>query len=214
MQIKNNYPLDSYDHFERTRRQALFWLMWVIANSLGLALGWAVGETLGQLVGKTINWPLGITVAWAIFEAATWLMRGIVLFRTRELSAWRPIDTTIWLIAESAGWLFGEGLNEVVGPVWATSGAIWGTLMGAGLLITIWFIKQPKPRTRWWPLAASIWTFFGLAVGSLFISVAMTTTLVSSKFKLSKPNYQPAKCRAQSANANTTRSFPIMMAEA
>ncbi|MBI3241652.1 MAG: tetratricopeptide repeat protein, partial [Chloroflexi bacterium] len=39
-------------------------------------------------------------------------------------------------------------------------------------------------------------------------------TLVSSKFKLSKPNYQPTKCRSQATNASTTRSFPIMMAEA
>ncbi|MBI3241035.1 MAG: M23 family metallopeptidase, partial [Chloroflexi bacterium] len=38
--------------------------------------------------------------------------------------------------------------------------------------------------------------------------------LVSSKFKLSKPNYQPTKCRSQATNASTTRSFPIMMAEA
>jgi DNA-binding NarL/FixJ family response regulator len=44
--------------------------------------------------------------------------------------------------------------------------------------------------------------------------VIMLTTLISSKFKLSKPNYQLTKCKARSASANTTRSFPITAAEA
>lgn len=103
-----------------------------------------------------------------------------MLNRFPEFGIFRPIDKIIWIIGESFGWLIGESFNLASGPKRITAGAVWGLLFGASLWFIIWFMRQPRPKGRWWFAALPLWTFFGVVGSSVLMGTSFALSMTIS----------------------------------
>lgn len=159
---------------EERRRQISFWLLWVMVNIIGLGLGWAAGEAIGQWVAHKHSVQMGVIFAGLIVEIFLWLSRGSVLFAFREYRKLLSIEAAIWVGGEMIGWLLGYGVNQAAGTLWVTAGAIWSSVLGAGMWLIIAAMLQPRPRRRWWFAAVPLWTLAGM-VGAVLIGTAAIT---------------------------------------
>lgn len=130
------------------QRRTYFWIFWVLANSIGFAIGWSAGEVVGQFVGKNVNWPLGELLAWGMFQVSVWIMRTSILHQVREFSKWRTLDSMIWVGAETLGWLIAISFADLIDQNWTTVGAVWGSIFGASLWIIIWLIIRGRVLTE------------------------------------------------------------------
>ena len=110
------------------------WMKWILATTLGWALGWIVSE-----------FAVGLTVG-----LAQWLVLRDRLAQSR----W-------WILASTAGWAAGRALAGAVIPT--GNPVLIGGTIGAILGITQFLVLRSQVRQSWWwiVLSAASW---GLAL--------------------------------------------------
>lgn len=159
--------------YDRLQDQINLWLLWVLAITLGCALGWASGESLGRLVFHSFGWTLGHFVGWTTFEIILWTIRWQFLKRISPIPIWRRMDAWIWFSSELFAWSIAEGIHQLTAYIWMTSSAVWGVIVGT----SIWFIlacaRQAKPG-RWFVLAGACYGFVGIMSGTIALSLTVT----------------------------------------
>ena len=154
-----------------------FWIKWVLANTMGFAVGAAASSALHQaivrpLVGAAsggvvavisgiLSWVYAIFVAVAI-GAAQW-------FFLRRRVGW----ANSWFLATSLGWLASEFVAQslaarlVTGALSPVSGAAIGVVPAVLVALPQWLIlRRHVLRAGWW-VAASIAGAAGGFVGYL-----------------------------------------------
>lgn len=144
-----------------------FWLAWTVANCIGVAAGWMLGEFVGQW------YP---SLSWIAFQLPVWLMRWAVLSRFSHYQLLNLLDLLIWLTSEAFGYLIGLGIQES-GSNWLTGGPIFGLTTGAGVWFLFWSVQQVKSRGKRWFLYAFFWAFTGMFLVNIFISIGLVVSL-------------------------------------
>jgi hypothetical protein len=141
---------------KRTRVGWDFGLPWVLATSIGWAVGGVVllaligslGDTLGNVAGDT---TLGLLVG-----IGQWL----VLRQWLDKAGW-------WILASAGGWLLGASLLVLQGPLGENMGGLIATI-GLGLIpgtLQWLLLRQQVARAGWWVLASTVLTFVALLAG-------------------------------------------------
>lgn len=137
----------------------LFW--WVLASTVVLALGLAVGffatvlshafffvSKLG-VVGEALNFAVGGAVAGALLGSAQqrYLRRGVL-----------PADW--WVLASTVGWAVGAGMGGAVDLVVGGEGlnfALMVAVGGASVGIAQWLVlRRQVARAGWWVLTNTL----------------------------------------------------------
>jgi hypothetical protein len=139
----NSSDINKYENW-----QIKFILLWVIVNSFGFGIGVVSGEIIGHWIGESAGLRAGIISATIVFEVSVWIMRQSVLRNVQGFKLWSKIDSIILFTSEMMGMLIAEGFYEVTKAESMTIGPLWGSIIGAGVLITLWFIRMPK-STKW-----------------------------------------------------------------
>jgi hypothetical protein len=117
-----------------------FWLLWVLASSVGLAVGLAV---VGAVSGAV---PLD--VVGAVAGVAQWLL---LRRQVRRAGWWILASTVGWAVGlavvnavvdavvDAVGWAVGWAVGLAVG--WAVVGAVSGSITGT---VLVWLLRQPR----------------------------------------------------------------------
>ena len=115
-----------------------FWLLWVLASTVGWAMGWLAAFAANKVV-----------VCWAVIGAMQWL----VLRRRMSRAGW-------WVLASIAGWSLGLVVGvAVAGPLGggvpglAVLAAPWGLVVGAAQWLVL---RKQVSRAGWWVLASIV----------------------------------------------------------
>ena len=140
-----------------------FFLVWIFANSVGLALGWAGGESIGELYPSFV---------WLAFGLPVWGMRLLALKYLGWSSQINPIELMIWVSAEFIGYVFSLGFWEN-GYTWHTVGSIFGSLGGASMWLQLWMIRQTRAPRRRWIFFALGWGFAGFLLATVFWTIGL-----------------------------------------
>lgn len=158
-----------------SRKKINFWLVWSIANAIGLGFAWSLGELIGRQAAEIFGWKIGQIIGIIIFEGFLWIIRAAVLLRIKSFEILRPIEILIWVTTEIFGWLISEQPIPKDNIMSITGGAMFASSMGAMAWIIFWFIKIPKPRSKLWAIQAFLWTFLGLIGGSFLMALIQVT---------------------------------------
>ena len=132
----------------RISDQTSFFISWVLANSIGLGVGWALGELLGLQVANSFGWKYGKIVGFLICEGFIWLSRWAVLSRVRELNVLSVVDIIAWLLGEALGWIVGRGSYNPDSLVGITSASVFASYSGVMVWLIIWLIRIQRPTRR------------------------------------------------------------------
>lgn len=161
----------------------------MIANILGLSIGWVLGEYFGQLALKSINKTIGIITAAFVFELAVWIARLLPSKYFENQRPLRMIDTFIWLGIELFGWVVFSFIESDTALL--TAEVVFLTSMG----VSFWIIfsafgllgreKQINPTN--WFAKAFLYALGGFVLGNIFVSF-VTTTAISINYSLGKIN--------------------------
>lgn len=119
---------------ERTPRQRpdfdwALWVKWILATTLG----WAVGLALGESGQVAVGIPIGL---------AQWF----VLRKRVERSE-------LWVLASGVGWAAGYGLLVAFSPPQAT--VLAGGAIGATLGVAQWLVLRLHLVQSWWWIVVS-----------------------------------------------------------
>ncbi len=150
------------------RLQTSIWLKWTIANIVGVACGWALGDVLS---------PWNATMAWLAFEVCIWFPRAVVLRHTRERSGWRYLDAWVWFSGELVGAVIGEGLHRLGGSTWRNAGQVFALTAGASVWIVLRVIQQSRGVFREAFLIAILRGLWGFLIASVVIGVTLVLAL-------------------------------------
>ena len=94
------------------------WLWWVLANTVG----WAVGGYVGVAVVNTdVAWIVGAGACGTVLGVLQWLV-----LRRQVARAGR------WVLASTVGWIVGGPLAGIGG--WVVLGAVYGAITGPVLV--------------------------------------------------------------------------------
>ena len=136
----------------------LLWLGWLLATSLGWAVGWFVGATFyGETFGGFVSGGLGGSLGW-IGQAA------ILSVVERRLSVY-------WALSSVAFWLAGLGLGMALS--FLAAGYVHPTpiAIALGVLLTgvsQWLVLRSRVRRAgWWPIVLVL----GFVVGGSAVSL-------------------------------------------
>ena len=122
-----------------------FWWIWLTANSIGLAMGWAFGELLGLQIAQSLGWMYGEVTAFLICEGFIWLVRLGVLSRVRNTKVLSAVEIFVWITAETIGWLAGRLPYNPESLVGITTGSILAYQLGVITWLIIWLIRIQQP---------------------------------------------------------------------
>jgi len=151
-----------------------FWLAWVVANSIGLGVGWPLAELLGLKVANFFGWGYGELVGFLLCEGFIWATRLTVLSRLRDRKILSALDVFAWLTAEVIGWFAGRLPYDPDSLVGVTSGSILAYDSGVTLWLIFWLIRVEQPARR--PASTPPQRFLGSATrvaGSLAVFLFM-----------------------------------------
>ena len=133
-----------------------FWIMWVAANTIGLAIALIVRQWLVGLILGTAQW----LVLWNRFPRSGWW----ILATAFGLGlAWSPAWTLAISVLSSGGALWRFSLEWPI--VLGVSGVVVGLFQW--LLLRTWVFKA-----GWWILASSIAGFAGGVLAMLVFDLA------------------------------------------
>ncbi len=159
---------------ERTHVGWGFWFWWVLASTVGYAVGNAAGMKVVQaVVGAAEYRAKGFVVAIPLLVvmtgAAVGVMQWLILRRQLRRTGW-------WVLASIVGWVVGTaaatlgillvGLQEF-SPV--SSSIVIGVVVGAVAGVMQWLIlRRQLRRTGWWVLASTVgWAVGAAATGAI-----------------------------------------------
>ena len=154
---------------ERTHVGWGFWFWWVLASTVGYAVGNAAGMKVVQaVVGAAEYRAKGFVVAIPLLVvmtgAAVGVMQWLVLRREVSGAGW-------WVLASTVGWVMGKAAAflgilfvglQGFSPVSANivSGAVVGAVVG----VLQWLIlRRQLRRAGWWVLASTVGWVMGQA---------------------------------------------------
>jgi hypothetical protein len=151
------------------------WFAWLIANAIGLGLGWALGELVGIQVAETLGWRYGQMVGVVIFEGLIWMTRWAVISRIRAYDALKPIEAFFWILTELLVWF---GVESSRGETSYRADSLFG-IISASILsyflgvigwLILWLIKTQAQKSQL-PVKVghSILSSFARVGGSLLI---------------------------------------------
>jgi hypothetical protein len=135
-----------------------FWLWWVLASTVGFAVGSAVTRFVGLVGyfagGETVvgAFAVGGAVGGALIGIAQWL----VLRKRVSRSGW-------WVLASIVG--FAVGFAVAIAMLDSMDGAAVGAVVGASIGIAQWLVLRLQfSRAGWWVLASIVGFAMGFAV--------------------------------------------------
>ena len=161
-----------------------FWLWWVLASTVG----WAVGGYIGVSLGGVLSMGLAVTgyvgVAAGVIAAGAlqwWVLRRQVVGAARWIVASVGGAALVGILAVVLGWAVGAVGRLIGGADW---GAHWGTDWSAdpggdvGFVVAVaaggtvlgvlhWLVLRGQvTRSGWWVLASTVgWVMGGLVSG-------------------------------------------------
>ena len=159
------------DSTERAQVGWGFWLWWVLASAVGLAvlglMGWDVGGAVAEAEGGAVGIAVGFAVRGAVAGASVGTAQWLVLRRQVSPAGW-------WVLASTVGYavafavlvpVFGaEAVPEAVGEVVGFS--VRGAVAGASVGIAQWLVlRRQVSRAGWWGLASYVGFSVTLVVG-------------------------------------------------
>ena len=149
---------------ERARVGWGFWLWWVLASTVGLAVGLgAVGLAVGGAVGGAVALGLALAVA-VVFAApsvgiALGIAQWLVLRRQVSRAGWWVLASTVGLVVGPAAgfglvltsgrsmemsFILALAVGGTVGLVGgAVGGAVYGAITGS---VMVWLLRQPAAK--------------------------------------------------------------------
>jgi hypothetical protein len=148
---------------ERATIGSRIWLQWVVASSLG----WAVGGVVLSLNVGTMGDQLGNVVGDAALGLMVGISQWLVLRQYLDRAGW-------WIVASAGGFLLAASLGEYLLQPWLGENA-GGLLLtiGLGLVpgILQWlFLRRQVARAGWWALASTVLVFISFLVGVATVS--------------------------------------------
>jgi hypothetical protein len=142
---------------KRTHVGWSFWLQWVVATSLG----WAVGGVLLSACIGGLGDELGNVVGDAALGLAVGIGQWLVLRQWLDEAGW-------WILASAGGFLLAVSVGEVLqGALGENVGGLLLTV-GLGLVpgILQWlFLRRQVARAGWWILASTVLVFAAFFAG-------------------------------------------------
>lgn len=145
-----------------------FWLGWVAANAIGLAVGFAIYFPLvvGFAAEQTLLLQVLLSAAGgALFGASLGIAQWFVLRAA-------PVPGRDWIWATTAAGVIGGILalviGQIMGDLWgfsyalAIGGALLGAMLGAGQWV---LLRREVSAAGWWVLASALGLILSLAGG-------------------------------------------------
>ena len=157
----------------------VFWLLWVLASTVGMFVGFTMGFLTAALTYDVLGDRLAFSFFGIVLGIAVGVLQWLVLRRRVSRAGW-------WVLASAAGGygiiLAGfEGLSESLSfgallsytGVVALGGAVTGTLQ--------WLVLRGQvSRAGWWVLASTVgWGLVGAVLGAFPWGVGDTDALVA-----------------------------------
>ena len=144
----------------------MFWLIWVLANSVGWIIGMSLVWVLNFLLASFPTGGLHM-VGWVVVGALVGAIFGV-----NQWFIFRPLgNNTIgkwahwWFVATVIGWsigitvIIGFGAGESLG--FTVTGAVLGIAVG----IPQWFVVRPYTQNaEWWAVGSTVGWIMGLAL--------------------------------------------------
>lgn len=134
------------------------WFTWLIVNTFGMGLGWALGWWVSFLVP-------GIWATWVIGGIS-----GLILGSFQEFVVRRIVkDSLLWIPITTLGWALGFFVGAQISAYWGLAEFAFGGMLGAvlGLIlgVTQWyFLRNQAAGSVWWIGASTIGWAASLAV--------------------------------------------------
>ncbi len=161
-----------------------FWLWWVLASTVGLAVGMVVRPLAFYVVGAWLTWGGGIEVVFALDDVVAYevavVLSGALGGTSVGIAQWLVLRRRVaragwWVLASSVGLAVGMVVGPDIIPdlsraeptfvVGIAQVALRGVRDGASMGIAQWLVLRRRvARGGWWVLASTV----GLAVGVLF----------------------------------------------
>jgi len=149
------------DNFGRTLVGWFFWLLlWILASTVGVAVGWIIGLPGAEDAYRAVNGTLGSAIFGAIVGTSIGAVVGALQwpFLQGKIS-----QAGWWVLASTVGWAVGLAL----GWAWVgllTAGAVAGAVVGT----LQWLVLRGKiSQAGWWLPACTVGWAVGWAVGIL-----------------------------------------------
>jgi hypothetical protein len=133
---------------EHVPNRVVFWLIWVAASSIGLGVGWPLGELLGIQVAARFDWVYGEIIGFLVCEGFIWAARLTVLSRVNNQKILGIIDIFAWVVAEVIGWFGGRSPYDPESLVGITSGSILAYHLGITTWLIVWLVKVQQPARK------------------------------------------------------------------
>jgi hypothetical protein len=148
-----------------------FWLRWVLASTIGVAVLFALIFAVAMLVGAIVGGEAEDKVPFVPFVGLSFgIMQWLILRRYIPRAGW-------WVLVSTAGWLLGFGVLAVAEKFTenlmtrAIQSEVFALVFflaaGASLGILQWLLlRRHMLRAGWWVLANVVgWGILGLIVG-------------------------------------------------
>jgi hypothetical protein len=148
-----------------------FWLRWVLASTIGVAVLFALIFAVAMLVGAIVGGEAEDKVPFVPFVGLSFgIMQWLILRRYIPRAGW-------WVLVSTAGWLLGFGVLAVAEKFTenlmtrAIQSEVFALVFflaaGASLGILQWLVlRRHMLQAGWWVLANVVgWGILGLIVG-------------------------------------------------
>ncbi len=137
-----------------------FWLWWVLASTVG----WAVGGSVGSMVSDSATVAMGVAVAGVL----QWL---VVRRQLPRSGWWAPASLVAVAVAGVVGFAVGVALAVFGGANMVAEAGTVGVIAGGtvlGVMQWLMVLKRRAERAGWWVLASTVgWLVGGLVSGAV-----------------------------------------------
>jgi len=144
----------------------VFWVMWVLANSVAWILGMAVFWILSFILDPLLQGPFNV-LGWGAVGALIGTFFGVnhwFLFRplgNETIGKWAHW----WFIATIIGWGIAIAVMVSIGSGEELGFAVLGAIIGISVGIPQWFVLRPyAQRAEWWGLCNTVGWILGLGL--------------------------------------------------
>jgi hypothetical protein len=154
---------------ERTQVGWRFWLWWVLASTVGAAVGQNVGDIVFFFFHDPSPYYRGFSF---VPETAFGAMLGISVGASLGITQWLVLRRQVswasdWVLASAVGGAIGGTVGGAVGALVGETlhGAVLGAFLGLSLGIAQWFVMQWQVSgSGWWVLVTTAGIAFVVAV--------------------------------------------------
>jgi len=142
------------DYTERAQAGCGFWLLWALASTAGLALGFSVSFAALETLGKAMANAMAVAVVGAGIGASVGTAQWLVLRRQVSRAGWWALASAVGL---AVGFAVAFAVVEATDESEAVGFAVAGMVGGASVGTAQWIILRRKvSRAGWWALASTV----------------------------------------------------------